>query len=107
MRYLENAVTLTFFPERCSGCGKCAEVCPHAVFRMEDKRAVLADRGACMECGACAKNCERGAIQVRAGVGCATGVLYGLMGATAPDCGCSGSVPPDPAKERETGCCGR
>jgi len=108
MRYLENAVTLTFFPERCNGCGRCAEVCPHAVFRVENKRAVLADRGACMECGACAKNCELGAIQVRAGVGCAAGVLSGLMAGTAPACGCSVSVSDSPAsaKKRKTSCCG-
>lgn len=89
MRYLESAITLEFFQERCNGCGMCTKVCPHAVFRMENKRAVLADRGACMECGACARNCEPAAIRVRAGVGCAAAVLTGLMTGTAPECGCS------------------
>ncbi|MBI5576147.1 MAG: 4Fe-4S binding protein [Deltaproteobacteria bacterium] len=90
MRYLEDAVTLEFIPERCDGCGMCVKVCPHAVFGMENKRAALADRGACMECGACAKNCEREAIRVKAGVGCATAVLAGLMAGKEPSCGCSG-----------------
>ncbi len=89
MRYLENAVTLEYNSDRCNGCGMCIHVCPHAVFRLENKRAVLADRGACMECGACAKNCEREAIRVRAGVGCAAGVLAGLVAGTEPVCGCS------------------
>jgi NAD-dependent dihydropyrimidine dehydrogenase PreA subunit len=89
MRYLENAVTLAFDSSRCNGCGLCTQVCPHAVFRMESKRAVLADRGACMECGACARNCEMGAIAVRAGVGCAAGVLAGRFAGGAPACGCS------------------
>ena len=84
MRYLESVVTLSLDPARCNGCGLCVAVCPHAVFRLEQKRALLADRGACMECGACAKNCEPGAIRVRAGVGCAAGVLAGLAAGTEP-----------------------
>ncbi len=87
MRYLESAITLTFDATRCNGCALCTHVCPHAVFAMENKRAVLADRGACMECGACARNCEMGAITVRAGVGCAAGVLAGLVNGGPPDCG--------------------
>jgi ferredoxin len=96
MRYIERAVTLTFDQTRCNGCGLCVAVCPHAVFRMEQKRAQLLDRGACMECGACAMNCEPSAIRVRAGVGCAAGILSGLVRGTEPTCGCS----QDPA-----GCC--
>ncbi len=90
MRYLEKAITLQFDGSRCNGCGLCTQVCPHAVFVMRDKRAVLSDRGACMECGACARNCEPGAIRVRAGVGCAAAVISGLLSGTEPTCGCSG-----------------
>ncbi len=88
MRYLEEVVTLRLDGSLCNGCAMCVAVCPHAVFRMEDKRAVLVDRGACMECGACARNCAMGAIRVRAGVGCAAGVLAGLAAGTEPTCGC-------------------
>ena len=94
MRYLEGVVTLEFEKDRCNGCGMCTKVCPHAVFRFEDKRAVLADRGACMECGACARNCEPGAIRVRAGVGCAAAVLGGLVSGGEPTCGCSENSSP-------------
>ena len=90
MRYLEDVVTLELAAARCHGCGMCLVVCPHAVFALVNKRAVLADRGACMECGACAKNCEQEAIHVRSGVGCAAGVLAGLLSGTEPACGCSG-----------------
>lgn len=94
MRYLEEVVTLEFDLERCNGCGMCVDVCPHGVFAMRDRRAFLVDRGACMECGACALNCEREAIRVRAGVGCASGVLAGLAAGTEPTCGRSdGSSP--------------
>jgi len=58
-------------------------VCPHRVFRVDCGKAEVIDRDACMECGACALNCEPGAIFVDAGVGCATGIihewLYGLL----------------------------
>ena len=68
LRYLEEAVTLTLDAEKCNGCRQCTLVCPHGVFAIgDDKRAYLADRGACMECGACALNCSTGAITVAAG----------------------------------------
>jgi ferredoxin len=92
MRYLESVVTLEFEPDSCKGCGLCVDVCPHTVFTMVDKRAVLTDRGACMECGACAKNCEHDAISVRAGVGCAAGVLAGLGSSGEVACGGSEST---------------
>jgi len=89
MRYLANVVTLEYDAGLCTGCTNCTLVCPHAVFRMEDKRAALVDRNACMECGACARNCEPGAIKVRAGVGCAAGVINGWLAGSGPSCDCS------------------
>jgi NAD-dependent dihydropyrimidine dehydrogenase PreA subunit len=89
MRYLESVVTLEFDAAKCNGCALCVIVCPHEVFSMVNKRAVLSDRGACMECGACAKNCESAAITVRTGVGCAAGVIAGLIAGTEPTCDCS------------------
>lgn len=93
LRYLEDAVTLEFNPSLCNGCSLCVRVCPHAVFTMADKRAVLTDRGACIECGACALNCAQDAIHVRAGVGCAAGLLGSVLSRSGPtnaSCGCSG-----------------
>jgi len=73
--YLRNVVTLQLEQEKCIGCGRCAEVCPHQVFCLIDNRACLAERDACIECGACARNCPVGAIGVDAGVGCASGMI--------------------------------
>ena len=90
MRYIEGVTTLTFDVALCDGCGLCVAVCPHAVFELAEKRSRLADPGACMECGACARNCEAGAIRVRAGVGCAAGILAGVPKGSEPTCSCSG-----------------
>lgn len=80
LRYLSGVTTLRLDEAKCNGCGLCATVCPHAVFTVEAGEARIADLDGCMECGACARNCAAGAIQVRAGVGCAAGILYGALG---------------------------
>ena len=87
--YLRHVSTLRIDQSRCGGCGFCAEVCPHAVFRIEYHKAHIVDLDLCMECGACAKNCEAGALTVRAGVGCAAAVIHGILSGTEPSCGCS------------------
>lgn len=74
-RYLENVATLELEQERCTGCGRCVEVCPHQVFELEEGRARIRDLDACMECGACQRNCPASAITVEAGVGCASGLI--------------------------------
>ena len=90
MRYLLGGATLDLDPDRCNGCRRCTEVCPHAVFALVDRRARIVDRAACMECGACARNCEPGAIQVRSGVGCAVALRNERAGRGACcDSGCS------------------
>lgn len=75
LRYIEGVATLTLDQSRCNGCGLCAIVCPHAVFRLVHRKSEIVDHGACMECGACANNCEAQAIHVEAGVGCAIAII--------------------------------
>lgn len=88
LRYLPGVATLALDVERCNGCRMCIEVCPHAVFAIEEKKARIVDRDGCMECGACALNCPEGALAVRAGVGCAEAVLAGSARGTEPTCSC-------------------
>ena len=85
MRYLTNVVSLELDPKLCNGCGLCLKVCPQAVLARDGAKVRIADRDGCMECGACTRNCEPGAIQVRAGVGCAAALL-GNMGGLATGC---------------------
>ena len=87
-KYLENVTTLEYSMEKCTGCGMCAEVCPHGVFEIFRKKAGIIDRDSCMECGACVMNCPAGAIEVDAGVGCAAAIIIGWFTGGGPTCGC-------------------
>ena len=79
-RYLKNVTSLSLNRDACIGCGRCLEVCPHAVFKLDLNTVEIVARDACIECGACAKNCPANAIAVRAGTGCATGFIYAALG---------------------------
>ncbi|HET9571295.1 MAG TPA: mercury methylation ferredoxin HgcB [Bacteroidales bacterium] len=92
MQYLRNVATLKLNQDLCTGCRMCTIVCPRAVFEMREKKARILDLNDCMECGACALNCKSNAITVRAGVGCASGVLNGILNGTEPTCDCSDST---------------
>ena len=86
--YLPDVVTLELDTEKCNGCRMCVIVCPHDVFWMENRKAVIVNKDHCMECGACAMNCETGAIKVNSRVGCAAGILNGIIRGTEPTCDC-------------------
>lgn len=88
LRYIEGVVTLELDSEACNGCRMCATVCPHAVFEVSDGRARVVDRDACIECGACVRNCAAGALSVNPGVGCAAAVIKGWLTGSEPSCAC-------------------
>ena len=88
LKYLKNVVSLSYFSEKCAGCGKCMEVCPHGVFDSDGTKSRIAQKDSCMECGACALNCPAGAIEVNAGVGCAAAIIMSWFTGKEPSCGC-------------------
>lgn len=101
LKYLKNVTTLKYDKAKCNGCTMCTMVCPHGVFSMNHQKAQIMDKDACMECGACARNCPQQAISVRPGVGCAAAIIFSkLTGADKITCGCSDQDTKDSA------CCG-
>jgi len=106
LTYLRDVATLTLDVEQCIGCALCEIVCPHAVFTMVDGIAVIGDRDACMECGACARNCPTEAIHVKVGVGCAAAVISGALGIESACCSVDEPDPHDTEEgESSCGCC--
>lgn len=90
-RYLKNVTTLALNAEKCVGCGRCTDVCPHGVLDMgEYNKVQITDKDSCMECGACAMNCPADAIEVNSGVGCASAIIKSWFTGKDPVCGCSG-----------------
>lgn len=91
--YIKNVVTLHLTSDKCTGCARCVEVCPHGVFQINGKKAEVISRDSCMECGACALNCAFEAITVKNGVGCAQAMINGILTKGDPDkgtCDCGG-----------------
>lgn len=87
-RYLPGVTTLSLDINTCVGCGICAQVCPHQVLEIVEKKAGIVDMDACMECGSCANNCPVEAITVKPGVGCASYIIQTwIKGKEAASCG--------------------
>ncbi len=64
---LIGARVLTHYPEKCSSCAECINVCPIGVWdRNEHKKTFLAHREACTACCACLKQCTEDAIEALA-----------------------------------------
>ena len=83
-KYLKNVVSLSYAADKCVGCGRCTEVCPHSVFYMDGKKAQMIAKDSCIECGACVANCPTNAIEVNAGAGCATAIIFGWLTGKEP-----------------------
>jgi len=48
--------------DKCEGCGDCVEVCPSAVYELQDNKSVVVNMDECIECCACVEGCSQGAI---------------------------------------------
>jgi NAD-dependent dihydropyrimidine dehydrogenase PreA subunit len=97
MRYLKNTTSLIFYLDKCTGCKLCIDVCPHNVFGLDGKKVRIQEKDLCMECGACALNCDFDAIYVEKGVGCAAALINSIVKGGEISCDCS--------KDNESSCC--
>jgi ferredoxin len=50
-------------PDKCTGCGECAENCPPQAIEIVNCTAEI-DKSLCEECGECAKTCPEKAITI-------------------------------------------
>jgi len=83
---LQNVTTLSLNVNKCVGCRVCTDVCPHGVLEIDKKKAYIADKDLCIECGACALNCPVKAVTVNPGVGCAAAIIIGWVTGSEPSC---------------------
>jgi ferredoxin len=73
-------------------------------------RVGIDEPDACMECGACARNCPAEALSVRSGVGCAAAVINAALGRKSSACCCAiepekGDVQAGSQQAAASGCC--
>jgi ferredoxin len=88
MQYLLSGHSLELDRALCNGCGRCLEVCPHAVFSLKNHKAEIVNRGQCMQCGACRRNCPPGAVHVSSGVGCAALIVSTMRRGSSDGASC-------------------
>ena len=62
---IDRTVTTTIDPERCTGCGECARVCPSQTLEMKDGKATVSGARS-LGCGHCAAVCPVEAVRVEA-----------------------------------------
>ena len=46
----------------CTGCKRCAEICPRYLFEIINKKSVITDFDLCIDCGHCIAICPESAI---------------------------------------------
>ncbi len=51
-------------PEKCKGCGNCAEVCPSEIYEIRENKSNPIHPEDCIECWACVSQCQTESIQL-------------------------------------------
>ena len=61
-RTRKTRIHIKVLREKCTGCGRCVQVCPSGSWRMRGGVAEWRGMGLCLECGACYHVCPEEAI---------------------------------------------
>ena len=61
-RSLARSTEVVIDAGACTGCGRCAVICPYGVFAMNGGKAVVEHAAACQLCAKCTRRCVPGAI---------------------------------------------
>jgi len=49
--------------EKCTGCGRCVEVCPVEAIKVENEKATV-DNEECVDCGTCVDECPEDSLSL-------------------------------------------
>ncbi len=55
---------VTVDTDKCVACGECVDVCPVAVYEIQDGKSAPVNAEECLGCESCVEVCEPGAIAV-------------------------------------------
>jgi pyruvate formate lyase activating enzyme len=55
---------ISYFRERCGGCGKCVKTCPQKAISLTKKNGIIRDKERCKVCGKCVEVCQSGATEL-------------------------------------------
>lgn len=58
---------ITHNPSKCGGCQLCVDSCPNKAIVVDVVGNLYIDKDACLECGACVKECPMGAMEKKDG----------------------------------------
>lgn len=57
---------LKFESSKCNGCGRCVDICPGDLLRIDEKgKSSIRNQADCWDCMACVKSCPQGALETR------------------------------------------
>lgn len=61
-KFCRELISFSIHPEKCTGCGACAKVCPNQAITGERKKVHILDSQKCVKCRACLEACKFDAV---------------------------------------------